>query len=177
MPSSSGVKGKEKVVKPVQEEEEEDKVEEQLEEQSKESKEEKKPPEKEKKIEPPKYPVKVPFPQRLHKKHLDEQFSKFLETFKKVSVNLPLVEALQQMPTYVKFLKDIISKKRKITEYETVCLTEECSAIVQQKLPAKLKDPGSFTITCVIGTEHDGRALCDLGASINLMPLLIFNRL
>ena len=56
-------------------------------------------------------------------------------------------------------------------------LTEECSAILQRKLPQKLKDPGSFTIPCTIGTAIFERALCDLGASINLMPLSIFKRL
>ena len=62
-------------------------------------------------------------------------------------------------------------------EYETIALTEECSAIIQKKLPQKLKDPGSFTIPCTIGNAVFERALCDLGASINLMPLSIFRRL
>nr|KYP58627.1 Retrovirus-related Pol polyprotein from transposon opus [Cajanus cajan] len=56
-------------------------------------------------------------------------------------------------------------------------LTEECSAIIQQKLPPKLKDPGSFVIPCEIGNLMVSKALCDLGASINLMPLSIFKRL
>ncbi|KAJ9538247.1 hypothetical protein OSB04_030980 [Centaurea solstitialis] len=81
------------------------------------------------------------------------------------------------MPSYVKFLKDIISNKRKIEEHATVALTEECSAIIQNKLPHKLKDPGSFTIPIQIGVSTFGKALCDLGASINLMPLSIFRKL
>ena len=56
-------------------------------------------------------------------------------------------------------------------------LTEECSAILQRKLPQKLKDPSSFTIPYNIGNSIFKRALCDLGASINLMPLSIFRRL
>ena len=56
-------------------------------------------------------------------------------------------------------------------------LTKECSAILQRKLSQKLKDPGSFTIPCTIGNAIFERALCDLGASINLMPLSIFKRL
>ncbi|XP_062103161.1 uncharacterized protein LOC133814182 [Humulus lupulus] len=55
------------------------------------------------------------------------------------------------MPSYVKFLKEILSKKRKMKDYETVALREECSAILQRKLPQKLRDPGSFTIPCTIG--------------------------
>ncbi|XP_022858686.1 uncharacterized protein LOC111379523 [Olea europaea var. sylvestris] len=55
------------------------------------------------------------------------------------------------MPSYVKFLKDIISNKRKLEDHETVMFTEECSARIQNKLPSKLKDPGSFTVPCTIG--------------------------
>ncbi|KAL8492420.1 hypothetical protein ACS0TY_023852 [Phlomoides rotata] len=70
-----------------------------------------------------------------------------------------------------------MSHKRRIGEYETVTLTEECSAILQAKLPQKLKDPGSFTLPCKIGKDGNYRALCDLGASINLMPLSLFKTL
>ena len=81
------------------------------------------------------------------------------------------------MPSYVKFMKDILSKKRKLGDYETVALSEECSAVLQKKLPPKLRDPGSFTIPCTIGRIEEMNALCDLGASINLMPLSVFRRL
>ncbi|XP_052185196.1 uncharacterized protein LOC127796831 [Diospyros lotus] len=81
------------------------------------------------------------------------------------------------MPSYAKFMKDILSRKIRLEDYETIALTEECSAILQNKLPPKLKDPGSFTIPCTIGNQYLGRALCDLGASINLMPFSIFKRL
>ncbi|PIN17626.1 DNA-directed DNA polymerase [Handroanthus impetiginosus] len=77
----------------------------------------------------------------------------------------------------VKFMKDIVSKKRRLGDYEMVALTEEYSAIIQNKLPPKLKDPGSFTMPCTIGTHFSGRALCDLGASINLMPYSIYSTL
>ena len=118
-----------------------------------------------------------PFSQRLLKKNLDKQFSKFLKVFKKLTINIPFSEALEQMPSYAKFMKDILSRKRRLSENETVALTEECSAIIQKKLPQKLKDPGSFTIPCAIGEKFCGQALCDLGASINLMPFSIFRRL
>ncbi|XP_042016328.1 uncharacterized protein LOC121764359 [Salvia splendens] len=121
--------------------------------------------------------VKLPFPQMMQKKKKDEQFSRFLDIFRKVQINIPLVEALQQMPSYAKFLKDVVSQKRKWGHYETVNLTESCSAIIQRKLPAKMQDPGSFTIECTIGNCFVGNALCDLGASINLMPLSFFNKL
>ena len=81
------------------------------------------------------------------------------------------------MPSYVKFMKDILSNKRKLEDYETVALTKKCSANLQRKLPDKLKDPGSFTIPCSIGNVMFENALCDLDASINLMPLSIFKKL
>ncbi|XP_060960713.1 uncharacterized protein LOC133031266 [Cannabis sativa] len=68
------------------------------------------------------------------------------------------------MPTYVKFLKDILTKKKRLGEFETVTLTEGCSAMLKSKIPPKLKDPGSFTILISMGGRDAGRALCDLGA-------------
>ena len=100
-----------------------------------------------------------------------------MEVFKKLHINILFVDALEQMPSYVKFMKDILSQKRRLADFETVNLTEECSAILQRKLPQKLKDPGSFTIPCTIKNAIFERALCDLGANINLMPLSIFRRL
>ena len=108
---------------------------------------------------------------------MDDQFSKFLSILKQLHINIPLIEALEQMPKYAKFFKDIISKKQKLEEHETVMLTEESRAILQKKLPPKLKDSGSFTIVCNIGKSYFDRALCDLGASINLMPLYVFRKL
>ena len=81
------------------------------------------------------------------------------------------------MPTYEKFLKEILNKKKKIVEEGIVNLTATCSAVIQQKLPAKMKDPGSFTIPCSIGKYEFKKALYDSGASINLMPLSVVHRL
>ena len=119
----------------------------------------------------------IPYPHRLKKNKLDKQFTKFMEVFKELHINIPFANALEQMPSYVKFMKDIFSKKRRLSNFKTVNLTEECSAILQRKLPQKLKDLGSFTIPCTIENAIFERALCDLGASINLMPLAIFRRL
>lgn len=100
-----------------------------------------------------------------------------MDVLKQLHINIPLVEALEQMPNYVKFMKDILSKKRRFGEFEMVALTNECSSMLQCKLLPKLKDPGSFTIPCSIGNTYCGKALCDLGASINLMPKSIFKQL
>ncbi|XP_070022810.1 uncharacterized protein [Nicotiana sylvestris] len=104
-----------------------------------------------------------PFPQRLQKKNDDCMFTKFLSMLIQVQLNIPLVDVLREIP--------------KLTEFETVALTEECTSRVQNKLPQKLKDPGSFTIPVCIGNIDVGRAFCDLGASINLMPLYLFKQL
>ena len=87
------------------------------------------------------------------------------------------MEALEKMPNYIKFMKEVMSKKRRLEEFQTVNLTKECSAILQRKLPQKLKDPRSFTIPYTIGNSSFDMALCDLGAILNLMPLSIFKTL
>ena len=81
------------------------------------------------------------------------------------------------MPSHAKFVKEILKNKRKLEDFETVKLKEECSAILLNKIPQKLKDPESFTIPCTIGSINFDKALCDLGASINLMPLSILQKL
>jgi len=80
------------------------------------------------------------------------------------------------MSLYAKFLKEIFSKKKTIEHNETIALTRESSAILK-KLPPKLRDPGSFSIPCVIGSETIDKALCDLGASVSLLPLSLFKRI
>ena len=125
----------------------------------------------------PAYTPTEPFSQRLQKAKREEQFSRFLDIFKKIEINIPFAEVINQMPNYAKFLKEILSKKRKIDEERIVNLTATCSAVIQQKLLAKMKDPVSFTIPCSIGKYEFKKALCDSGASINLIPLSVVQRL
>ncbi|XP_016466661.1 uncharacterized protein LOC107789381 [Nicotiana tabacum] len=94
-----------------------------------------------------------------------------------VRVNLPFVEVLQEAPKYAKFLRDIVANKRRLIDVETVALTEEYNARLQSKLPPKLKDPSCFKIALAIGKHEVGRALCDMGTSINLMPLSMVKQL
>ncbi|CAL2246946.1 unnamed protein product [Prunus armeniaca] len=100
-----------------------------------------------------------------------------MDTFRKVQVNLPLLDAIKQVPKYAKFLKELCTNKRRFNDQETVALNEEVSVVLQRKLPSKLKDTGSFTIPCVVGGKEFGRALCDLGASINPMPYSVYESL
>ncbi|XP_061358546.1 uncharacterized protein LOC133307252 [Gastrolobium bilobum] len=121
--------------------------------------------------------AKIPYPQRFREEIQKQQYSRFLDIFKKLQINISFTEALENMPNYAKFMKDLLSRKRKLQECETVTLTEECSAIIQKKLPPKLKDPGRFSIPCNIGNMEVKNVLCDLGASINVMPLFMMKKL
>ena len=80
------------------------------------------------------------------------------------------------MLLYTKFLKDLLTKKGKYINNETIVVGGNCSAVIQ-KLPPKFKDPGSVTIPCYIGNVSVGKTLIDLGASINLMPLSMCRRI
>ncbi|XP_070002873.1 uncharacterized protein LOC142165882 [Nicotiana tabacum] len=80
------------------------------------------------------------------------------------------------MPAYSKFLKEILSNKRRVKENSVVKLTENCSAIIQNKLPQKSEYPGNFTISCSVGSTKFEKSLCDLCVSINLIPLSIFKK-
>ena len=84
------------------------------------------------------YNPKVPFPQRLYKANLEEQFSKFLNMFKKIKINISFSEAFNQMPHYEKFMKNILSRKKRIVEEGVVSLIATCSAVIQKSLPKKI---------------------------------------
>ncbi|XP_075078182.1 uncharacterized protein LOC107824834 [Nicotiana tabacum] len=96
---------------------------------------------------------------------------------KQIQVNIPLIEVLKEMPGYAKMMKDLMSRKFDFQDLATVTLTQTCSAVVTRPVAEKLSDPGSFTIPCTIGNFAFAKALCDLGASINLMPLVIYKKL
>ena len=123
------------------------------------------------------YVPRVPYPTRLNQNKDKEQFGKFLDLFKQLHINIPFVEALSQMPKYAKFLKDLLSNKRKLEDVSTVEIGASCSSIIQNRLPLKLKDLGSFTIPCIVGDLSVDKALADLGASINLMSYSFFKKL
>ncbi|XP_060210700.1 uncharacterized protein LOC132637654 [Lycium barbarum] len=124
---------------------------------------------------PPVLKPPPPFSQRLAKNADDGKILKFIERFKRLSINIPLVEALEQMPGYAIFMKDLVSKRRHAS-FEMVGVTHHCSSIVTKALVQKKEDPGAFTIPCTIGMYKFTKALCDLGESINLMPLALFNK-
>jgi hypothetical protein len=97
--------------------------------------------------------------------------------FKQVQINIPFLDAIQQVPSYAKFLKDLITVKRKTNVTKKVCLTEQVSSILQCRLPIKYKDPGCPTISCTIGVSHIEKSLLDLGASVNLLSYSVYLQL
>ncbi|WVZ76407.1 hypothetical protein U9M48_024384, partial [Paspalum notatum var. saurae] len=118
----------------------------------------------------------LPFPLRLKKASVDDQFGKFVEVIKKLYVNIPLLDAMQ-VPTYAKYLKDILNNKKPLPSTKVVHLMEECSAAILNKTPKKKKDPGNPSISCSIRTQNFDQALCDLGASVSVMPKVVFDKL
>ncbi|CAN6544084.1 unnamed protein product [Malus baccata var. baccata] len=104
----------------------------------------------------------------------DESDKDILDIFRKVQVNIPLLDAIKQVPKYAKFLKELCTTRKRASNKEVVRVSENVSAVLQKKLPPKCKDPGSFTIPCVIGNTRFESAMLDLGASINVMPYSIY---
>ncbi|XP_070029449.1 uncharacterized protein [Nicotiana sylvestris] len=115
------------------------------------------------------------YPQRLTKQNSENQFKKFIDMMKSLSINVPLVEELEQMSRHAKFMKDLVTKKRSMN-CETIKMTHQVSAIVHSLSP-KLEDPSAFTIPYTIGSADFAKALCDLGESINLIPYSAFKTL
>ncbi|XP_052204029.1 uncharacterized protein LOC127809305 [Diospyros lotus] len=115
----------------------------------------------------PDKPNPLPFPSRLSKSKKEDQEKDILEIFRKLEVNIPLLDAIKQVPRYAKFLKELCTNKRKL----------KVSAVLQKKLPPKCKDPAMFTIPCKVGNVRIEKAMLDLGASINVMPLSIYSSL
>ncbi|GJV50669.1 reverse transcriptase domain-containing protein [Tanacetum coccineum] len=108
---------------------------------------------------------------------MEAQYEKFLDVIRAVRINIPLVDVLAEMPNYGKFLKELISNKHKIEQIYAAFLSDESSAMIQNKVPPKLGDPGSFLIPCNFNKTFSCNALVDLGASINLMPYSLYAKL
>ena len=119
----------------------------------------------------------IPYPLVSSKKERECYFTCFLDIFKKLEITIPFREALQQIPMYTKYLKDLLIKKGKYINNESIVVEGNCSAVIQRNLPQKFKDLRSVTIPCFIEEVSVGKALLDLGASINLMPLSMCQRI
>ena len=124
-----------------------------------------------------KYRIPPPFPQALRGKKKETQQAEMLEVLRQVKVNIPLLDLINQVPAYAKFLKDLCTIKRGLGLEKKAFLTEHVSALIQSKYPVKYKDPGSPTIPVNIGGNCIEKALLDLGASVNLMPHSVYKQL
>ncbi|CAL8168488.1 unnamed protein product [Prunus armeniaca] len=123
------------------------------------------------------YTPPIPFPGRLAKSKQDKSFKEIFYILSKVNVNLTLLDVIRNMPAYGKFFKELNTYKRKYGPKEKVMVSENVSAVLQRKLPPKLKDPGNFSINITIGDKRVEKAMLDLGASINLMPYSVYLQL
>ena len=124
-----------------------------------------------------KYHVSPPFPQALRGRKKATQQAGILEVLRQVKVNIPLLDLINQVPAYAKFLKDLCTIKKGLGIEKKAFLTEHVSALIQSKYPVKYKDPGSPTIPVNIGGNCINKALLDLGASVNLMPYSVYMQL
>nr|XP_027120388.1 uncharacterized protein LOC113737344 [Coffea arabica] len=115
-----------------------------------------------------------PFPSRLEKSKKQDKKKEILEVFRKVEINIPLLDAIKQVPKYAKFLRDLCVNRRRFRRDERIIVGENVSAVLQRKLPPKCGDPSMFTIPCRIGNTVIRRAMLDLEASINVMPKSIY---
>ncbi|GJX45806.1 reverse transcriptase domain-containing protein [Tanacetum coccineum] len=108
---------------------------------------------------------------------MEAQYGKFLDMIRAVRINVPLVDVLAGMPNYGKFLKELVSNKHKLEQILAAFLSDESSALIQNKVPPKLGDPRSFLIPYNFSKAFLCDALADLGASINLMPFSLYAKL
>ncbi|GJY28708.1 reverse transcriptase domain-containing protein [Tanacetum coccineum] len=123
----------------------------------------------------------IPYPSRRNderrREKANDQIEKFYEIFRDMSFEISFADALILMPKFASTLKTLIKNKEKLTEMARTPLNEHCSAVILNKFPEKLGDPGKFLIPCEFPGMDECLALADLGANINLMPLSVWRKL
>ncbi|GJW18207.1 reverse transcriptase domain-containing protein [Tanacetum coccineum] len=129
----------------------------------------------------PNQKASIPFPSRRNderrREKANDQIEKFYEIFRDLSFEISFTDALMLMPKFASTLKTLIGNKEKLSEMARTPLNENCSAVILNKLPKKLGDPGQFLIPCEFSGINTCNALADLGASINLMPYSVWKNL
>nr|GEX24491.1 reverse transcriptase domain-containing protein [Tanacetum cinerariifolium] len=123
----------------------------------------------------------IPYPLRRdnerRRDQANEQIEKFYKIFKDISFEIIFMDALILMPKFASTLKALIGNKEKLSEMARTPMNEHCSAVILNKLPRKLGDPGKFLIPCEFPGMDECLALADLGASINIMPFSMWEAL
>ncbi|GJZ32660.1 reverse transcriptase domain-containing protein [Tanacetum coccineum] len=129
----------------------------------------------------PNQKASIPFPSRRNderrREKANDQIEKFYEIFRDLSFEISFTDALMLMPKFASTLKTLIGNKEKLSEMARTPLNENCSAVILNKLPKKLGDPGRFLIPCEFSRINTCNALADLGASINHMPYSVWKNL
>ena len=124
----------------------------------------------------------APYPHRLRAPKKVNNHSEIYELFKQVKLNIPLLDAIKQIPSYAikkipsyaKFLKDLCTVKRNLCVNKEAFMIEQSTSLIRNNFPPKYKDPGSPTISIVVGNSRLGHDLVDLGASVNLLPYSVY---
>ena len=116
----------------------------------------------------------APYPHRLRAPKKVNNHFEIYELFKQVKLNIPLLDAIKQISSYAKFLKYLCTVKRKLGVNKEAFMIEQSTSLIRNNFPPKYKDPGSPTISKVVGNSKLGRALVDLGASVNLLPYSVY---
>nr|GEX31867.1 reverse transcriptase domain-containing protein [Tanacetum cinerariifolium] len=123
----------------------------------------------------------IPYPSRLHDQKLcdktNDQKENFFQIFKDLDFNISFADDLILMPKFGPTIKSLLTNKKKLFELARTLLNEHCSTVLHKKLPEKLEDPGKFLIPCDFPGMEECLALADLDASINLMPLSVWNKI
>ncbi|GJW33968.1 reverse transcriptase domain-containing protein [Tanacetum coccineum] len=123
----------------------------------------------------------IPYPSRRdtqkNREKASYQKEKIFQMFQDLRFDISFADALFLMPRFAPTIRDLLMNKEKLLELVKIPLNENCSAMLLRKLPEKLGDPGKFLIPCEFPGMEICYALADLGASINLMPLLIWKKL
>ncbi|GJZ02590.1 reverse transcriptase domain-containing protein [Tanacetum coccineum] len=129
----------------------------------------------------PKTKKSLPYPSRVNKEKIREKDDllalKFMEIFRISHFELSFADALLHMPKFAPMFRKLLNNKDKILELTKTPVNENCSAVILKTFPEKLGDPGRFLIPCDFPELDECLALADLGASINLMPLSVFEKL
>jgi hypothetical protein len=114
----------------------------------------------------------LPFLHQAKKPMEVEKFNRFMEEIQRMYVHIPMLDAMQVL-TYARYLKDILNQKRPIPKTNMLVLAERCCAAILDGLSDKMGDTGVPSTSCLIGTQKFDQALCDLGASVRVMPKVI----
>jgi hypothetical protein len=117
----------------------------------------------------------LPFPRQAKKPMEEKKSSHFMEVILRMYIHILMLDAML-VPTYARYLKDILNQKRPIPETDMLVFAERCSASILDGLPNKMGDLGVPIISCLIGTQRFDQALYDLGASVSVTPKVIYDQ-